>query len=336
MKRARKLRAAGCLFLAAFVLGGGFAAWLWAELRPLAKGSPILIRYERPTEIGTVLEDLERRRVIRSAAAFRAYLWIRRVSRDVRTGTYRFAPGMKVGEVLRSLGSPLRQMVRLPETNWAARSAKILENRRVCPAGEYMALVRSAEPFRSLVEFPLPANGSLEGYLFPDTYDLPPLLGAEGVILRQLRAFEKKVWLSLGKPDDLHRAVIVGSLVELEVARDDERPIVAGVIENRLARNMPLQIDASVLYGMGVWKELTREEIRTSDSPFNTYRYRGLPPGPICSPSVASVRAALNPASHRYLYYVAMPEGYHLFSETYDQHLKNIVRRKAALRARGQ
>jgi UPF0755 protein len=122
-------------------------------------------------------------------------------------------------------------------------------------------------------------------------------------------------------------------MVELEVAKDEERPIVAGVIENRLKRKMPLQIDATLLYGIGKWRRLTFKDYKEIKSPYNTYTHQGLPPGPICSPTVKSIEAALHPATHNYLYYVAMPEGYHLFAETYKEHLANI-KKCAAERAR--
>jgi UPF0755 protein len=196
-----------------------------------------------------------------------------------------------------------------------------------------MALVAKPEEFKEDVSFPLP-KGSLEGYLYPDTYDLPPLMTPREVIDRQLTNFQKRVWEGFNKPKNLHRAIIIASMVEMEVARDDERPMVAGVIENRLAKNMALQIDAAINYGIQKWRPLTYADYRNVDSPYNLYRTKGLPPGPICSPTTKSIKAALNPAKHKFLYYVALPSGRSLFAETYDQHLKNVARRRAAI-ARG-
>jgi UPF0755 protein len=181
------------------------------------------------------------------------------------------------------------------------------------------------------VSFPLPKE-SLEGYLYPDTYDFPPLLGAKAVIIRQLKNFEKKVWEGLNKPKNLHEAIIHGSLVELEAGRDDERPIIAGVIENRLEKGMRLQIDASLLYGIQKWRRLTFADYRNIPGPYNLYRVDGLPPGPICSPTVISIKAALNPAKHDHLYYVALPTGNSLFAPTYEEHKRNIEKRKKAIR----
>ena len=162
------------------------------------------------------------------------------------------------------------------------------------------------EEFAEVVDFELP-KGSLEGYLYPDTYDLPPMLGAKGVITRQLRAFETKVVKKLGA-EGLDRALTIGSMVELEAALDEERPRVAGVIENRLKKGMRLELDATVLYALGEWKELGPGVVRTVKSPYNTYLNAGLPPGPIGSPGAKSIEAAMNPETHNYLFYVERPE----------------------------
>ncbi len=299
-------------------------------IQPTAPGMPLYVRYDQPTPLATVLTDLESRGVVRSARAMALYARLRRRAEPVRVGTYEVRGGLLPDPLLAALRKPVRQMVRLPETNWSSRSANILQKKGVTKAADYNAAVKDPARFKGAVSFPLP-KGSLEGYLYPDTYDLPPLLGAEGVIRRQLQNFEKRVWKGLAEPKNLHAVLTKASLVELEVAKDDERPIVAGVIENRLRLGMRLQIDAAVLFAMQKWQRLTFKQIREADSPYNTYLHAGLPPGPICSPSVKSIRAALKPAKHAYLYYVALPDGHHLFSATYEEHLANIARRKKAL-----
>ncbi|MBI3721213.1 MAG: endolytic transglycosylase MltG, partial [Fimbriimonas ginsengisoli] len=233
-------------------------------------------------------------------------------------------------QLLKTLGSPIRQLVRLSETRWASQNGALLEQRLVTPAKDYIALVRQPAAFKRLVSFPIEGD-SLEGYLFPDTYDLPPLLGAKETILRQLRAFEEKVWKPLGKPKNLRHRLIVASIVQLEVAREDERPLVAGVIENRLARKIPLQIDATVLYAENRWGALATKELHSVDSPYNTYEHTGLPPGPICSPGLKSIQAALHPARHDYIFYVALPDGRHIFARTADEHARNVALRRAAV-----
>lgn len=327
-------RKAGCLMLVALAAAmvGGWVAFRM-RLAPPGGTTPVLVRVEERSGLRSVLGTLQQRRIVRDARAAFLYARLSRVEGIVGAGTYRLRGNMTLDEVFRELKRPIRQMVRLPETNWMRRNANLLERAGVTTAEEYLRLGNAGREFQATVEFPLP-EGSLEGYLLPDTYDLPPLLGARGVIERQLQAFERKVWEPLGKPQNLRRALIVASMVELEVMRDNERPIVAGVIENRLRLGMPLQIDATVNYAMQEWRELSRADLRRVASPYNTYLNRGLPPGPICSPSVKSIQAALRPARHDYLYYVALPTGEHLFSRTYAEHNQNIAKRRAALRAR--
>lgn len=321
--------------LAGLVAGAACAGGVWyaANIRPTPAGAPFFVRFSEPMPIGEALRELKDRGVVRDVLAMRVHGWVNGKRKAVQTGTYQVQPGMEADEVYRALGVPIRQMVRLPETNWARRSANLLERAHVASAEEYMRLFADPARYRGKFKIPLPEQGTLEGFLYPDTYDLPPLLGAEGVVERQLATFQERVMPLFGPQDDVYRTLIVASMIELEVALDPERPKVAGVIENRLRKGMRLQIDACLNYALQEWRPLTFADYRNIDSPYNTYRHAGLPPTPICSPTVASVRAALKPARHEYLYYVAMPGKYHLFATTYAEHLRNIERRKAALKA---
>ncbi|MBC8065912.1 MAG: endolytic transglycosylase MltG [Chlorobia bacterium] len=332
MKKLKKflVRVVALLLLAA----GGGAYWLNSQLQPVNPADkPRLIRFEDSSGIVTALERLEAGKVIKSTLAARIYLKWEKGPSTVRVGTYKLGGNMSLREVVDALQKPIKRLVRLPETNWAARTANLLEKDQLGTAKEYMALVKSPGEFAKDFSFPFPSD-SLEGYLYPDTYDLPPLMPAKAVVRRQLENFEKRVWEGLGKPKNLHRVIIIASMVEMEVARDEERPMVAAVIENRLKKGIRLQIDAAINYGIQKWRPLTYADYRNVDSPYNLYRVDGLPPGPICSPSIKSIRAALNPDTHKYLYYVALPSGRSLFAETYDQHLKNVAKRRAAI-ARG-
>jgi UPF0755 protein len=330
----KKVRLLGCTTLLILLALGAGTFWsrLQTGISPAAEGEERYVRYDRNDSLRAVLADLESRGIIRDARQFHLWSRITRKPQFVRAATYTLRPGMTAEEVLAALDKPVRQMVRLRETNWARRNAAILEKNGVTTVDEYMELVERPDEFRDVVAFPLPEK-SLEGYLYPDTYELPPLLGARETIVRQLRNFEKRVWNGLGKPEDLHRHVIVASMVELEVAKDEERPMVAGVIENRLRIGMPLQIDATILYGIQEWRPLTFRDYREARSDFSTYHIRGLPPGPICSPTVRSIEAAMAPEEHEFLYYVALPEGRHLFSRDYATHQRNIQTRRAAIRA---
>lgn len=327
-----RLRVLGRVFLAILLLSlVGIAATAFFLMRALEPkgGKRGYIRVDRPTRRLVVLQEAEAKGYIRSARAVDFFATLARRPATIRVGTYRLSGEEDGMQNYRALGKPISQMFRFPETNWAKRSANLLEKAEVCPAADYLDEV--AHPGEHKTDFPLPKD-TLEGYLYPDTYDLPPLLGAKGVVGRQLAAFRKKVWEPLNHPKNLHHILILASLVELETGTEKDRAMIAGVVENRLKKGMPLQIDASLLYGMGEWRDLTFKDYREFDSPYNLYRHKGLPPTPICSPSLASIRAAMAPARHNYVYYVALPDRTTLFAATYEEHKKNIVKRKEALK----
>lgn len=331
MKRRRLLWVAAVIF-GLLVIGTAFTAdWVRRNITPTSETESFYVRYKTSQPLVHVLEDLQKRGVVRHPQAMSLYAAYRRAPQVVTVGTYEVCGGMTADEVLFALRNPIQQKVRFREGFWIARSAPRLEEYEVCSAAEYVDLAQRAEEFQGVVEAPIPESGSLEGYLFPDTYELPPLYGARETIELQLKTFERKVWIPLGRPDreTLRRAVIIGSMVELEAGVDDERPVIAGVIENRIKRGMPLQIDATVLYALQEWRTLYYKDYRETKSPYNTYLHRGLPPGPIGSPGFKSIEAATKAEDHDFLYYVARLDLTHMFAKDYDQHLKNIqVRRK--------
>lgn len=320
----------GILLIA--VLGG---AWTIQRVRSgieptSASDNPKYVRFDGSMPLTKALQDLQRQGIIRDAQAMRWYAVYKRSGEYVAAGSYAVHPGMSADEILDALKKPVRRMIRIPETNWSNRTARLLEKDDVVKAADYEALVKKPEEFAKDVDFPLP-KGTLEGYLWPDTYDLPPLITAREIIVKQLRAFEKKVWVPLGHPDGLDRVLTIASLIELEVAKDDERPVVSSIIENRLKKGMPLQIDATILFAEDRWHEPNLSDIRKTESPFNTYKHKGLPPTPICSPSFKSILAAMHPERTDYFYYVAMPDGHSLFARDMKGHEANIALRKAAL-----
>ncbi len=333
MPKSKKRRKLGCIIFVLFlvVLGlGGFAGWTWFknELAPMPEGKVFLVRYPKAKSFEAVLGDLHGKGVVRDVAVLNLYARWKHENLRVPEGTYSFQPGMTADEVLRALRSKLVQMVRIPETNFSYRTANLLQEHGVLDASDYNDLIDEPSEFTSDVDFPLP-KASLEGYLYPDTYDLPPLLGAHDTIDRQLKAFETKVYPLLKNVKDPNKVLTIASMVELEAAKDKDRPLIAGVIMNRLNSGMRLQIDATVLYGMKQWRRLNFADYKYP-SPYNTYLRNGLPPGPICSPTVKSVEAALHPAKHGYFYYVAMPNGYSIFAKSYPEHLANVAKMRAA------
>ena len=179
-----KRRRHSLIVIVLFVLGGSaFGIWLLAGIRSAStsEAKKTFIRFEAPTRLSTVLKTLEKRGILRNAAATQMLAWLMRMDGTVASGSYSVGPGQNGGLILWALRKPIRQIVRLPETNWAKRTANVLKQHHVAEAEDYMALVHDPQQFANEVSFPLPVD-SLEGYLYPDRYDLPPLLGARRVI----------------------------------------------------------------------------------------------------------------------------------------------------------
>jgi UPF0755 protein len=189
---------------------------------------------------------------------------------------------------------------------------------------------------------PDPAARTLEGYLFPETYDFDSQTSPVVLVERLLRQFERRFGEDLRRRAaerglSIHQAVTIASLVEREAANPAERPLVAAVYHNRLAAGMKLDADPTVQYAVanldlnqalryGFWKrDLSSEDLQVN-SPFNTYRVPGLPPGPICSPGLASLQATVEPAKVGYLYFVARGDGSHAFADTLAEHNANVDR----------
>ncbi|AIS52340.1 hypothetical protein TKV_c11690 [Thermoanaerobacter kivui] len=178
-----------------------------------------------------------------------------------------------------------------------------------------------------LKDIPKDRPSRLEGYIFPDTYQIPVDASEKEIINSMLKRFEevynttikdnaKNVGMS---PDQI---VIIASMIEKEAVVDKDRPLIAGVIYNRLKKHMKLQIDATVQYALGKHKDKLLYKDLEVDSPYNTYQHYGLPIGPICNPGFKSIEAALFPAKHDFYYYVAKEGGSHIFTKTYEEHLK--------------
>ncbi len=276
-KRRKTKRKIALAFVVIVLAVAGF--WMFDGVQPVAAkgaGAKVYIRYESSKKLGAVLNELQRRGVVRNAFADHLLALVERRSETVPAGSYSVNPGMNGEAILRQLRTPVFFLLRLPETDWANRTAHLLQEHQIVDADEYMALVHHPEEFANDVSFPLPKE-SLEGYLYPERYELPPLAGARHVIVSQLKEFERNVWNGLDKPKDLRRTLILASLVQLEAGTDVDRPMIAGVIENRLKKKMPLQIDATILYGIQKWRRLTFKDYHSIKSPYNTYLFKGLP-----------------------------------------------------------
>ncbi len=320
---------AGCVALPLLILGA-LGVWFYLQTRPLSNAfQPQLVRLREPIDADALAERLAERKLVRNPRLLA--WWVKRHGKaQIAAGDYEFSPNQSLLEIADILIHErfTRNWVTIPEGWTIARIAERLHERGVADKEEFLALCQQPQRFKD-IGMPLPENLHLEGYLFPTTYRLPPGTGAEQAIRTMLNATRQQVYLRYKdamqqRGLSLHELLTIASMIEKEVLHDDERPRVASVIYNRLKINMPLQIDATVLYGMGYWKERVLYKDLKHPSPYNTYLNRGLPPGPIANPGLASVRAALEPEQTEYLFYVAQANGYHRFSRTYEEHLRAI------------
>jgi UPF0755 protein len=249
--------------------------------------------------------------------------------RGLKAGRFSIPVGSSVYRILSQLahGMAKQDMVTIPEGLRADQIAALLQERAKIDAMAFLALVGDSS-FAHALGVP---SDRLEGYLYPDTYPFYPLLTPEEVLRvmaeKAVRIFEEEMALP-GARDELtlHQLVTLASIVEAEAQVPSERPRIAAVFYNRLRQGMMLQSDPTVLYALGEWKKRTLYRDLEVLSPYNTYRNRGLPPGPICSPGRAAFHAVLFPnAGSTELYFVARGDGTHIFSRTWEDHLKAIA-----------
>lgn len=322
----RRRRIAVCL-LALLLLATLYAVLYLHYFCPTKGEEPVHVTIEEGESASQIASKLHDKGIITSASIFRLLAWLQGKQGRFKSGHYLFYTGMRYGEVFAALeaGPNYQLRLTLPEGLTVAETAAQVEKALGIPREEFLRVAGSGIFECSFI--PPEMRGNLEGFLFPKTYDLPPDSDAQGVIETLLGQFEAEAAeLDWSRTEALsitpYQAVIVASLVEREAMRDDERPLVAAVIYNRLRKDMFLQIDATVQYALPSWKAvLTYEDLKTP-SPYNTYLHKGLPPAPICSPGLASLRAALEPAEVDYLYYVATGDGGHFFTSDYAEFLR--------------
>lgn len=275
-------------------------------------------------------------------------------SKTVNEGGYIFPSQVNVWDVLKKLTQrePDLFKVTIPPGLMAKQVARRLANAQVGSSvlrrdyeQEFVRLCHNPTAMKGLPDWA--PRDSLEGFLFPDTYYFPRHHKAERVIAEMLRTFETVVLeprredfahapMVNGKRMTLKEVVTLASLIQREVVRADERAVVASVYLNRLRVGQRLECDATVQYAKGSWKPPTARDLRTVDSPYNTYKHRGLPPTPIANPDLPNILAALQPARTAYFYYVARGDGSdgHYFSRTYEEHLRNVERYRQNRRKR--
>jgi UPF0755 protein len=324
------------LVLAALVAG---ALFYDAVYSPYGKFPPegVFVEIPRGASIRRIAVTLAEQGVVRRALTFE-FLARLRGRADLKAGEYHFNRPVTADEVLARLvrGDLYYLTFTVPEGLTMFQVADRVAALRLASRDEFLLAAQNPELIRDLA----PQARSLEGFLFPSTYQFARKTGAEEIVRAMVEAFRRE-WKTLTNPPEAPlqlnplQVVTMASLVEKETPQAEERELVAGVYYNRLKKGVALQCDPTVLYAMelsGKNDGIIHQSDLRLDSPYNTYRHRGLPPGPIGNPGVAALRAALRPAPVDYLYFVANLEGGHSFSRTLAEHNRNVARYRRALR----
>ena len=288
-------------------------------------------------QIGQILEE---EGIISSADKFKIWSRIKGYDSQYKAGTYTLSPSMDFQEIADIIVSGKVTTVNftIPEGYTIYQTASAIAAKGL---GDYDTLVSLIEAGDFEYDFLKAAQNNknkLEGYLFPNTYTVDEGMNEEQIIKVMLDQFEKqpyKVYAESGSSYSLNDIITVASIIERECKVDEERPLVASVIYNRLAKGMPLQMCSTVQYVLGKQKEVLTYADTRIESPYNTYTNTGLPPGPICSPGLAAIKAALNPADTDYLYFVLSEklDGTSNFSSDYAQFEKDKAAYDKAYRA---
>lgn len=293
-------------------------------------GDEVFVEIPPGAGVAAIASRLSAAGVVRHPLLFRAAVGVAGADRRLQAGEYRFtgavAPSAVVDTLIR--GDVYTRAVTFREglTLWEMADVFAASG-----LGTAEAFVEAANDVSRVASVD-PGASSLEGYLFPDTYHLPRSIGAKGAVDAMVagffRAFDGQVRAGAeARGLSVREVVTIASLIEKETGSAPERPIISAVYQNRLRIGMALQCDPTVIYALilaGQWHgNLTRENLRV-DSPYNTYRYPGLPPGPIASPGRASLLAAVQPADVKFLYFVSKNDGTHVFASTLAEHNRNV------------
>jgi UPF0755 protein len=308
----------------------------WALIIPVAPPVPEVLLFPPGSSSKAIAAELERAGVVRTRFGFEL-LHYALPKKSLKAGEYRFVRAASTIEVFNRIvrGDVLLHTVVIPEGYNIFDIAAAIEGAGLGRREDFIAV---ATHDTALIRSIDPQARSLEGYLFPDTYQLSRAMTMREMAAVMVRRFQKEAQ-TLGVTGDTHRLVTLASIVEKETAAPEERPEVASVYTNRLAHKMALAADPTVVYAAllkGTYRGTIYQSDLQSDSPYNTYKFAGLPPGPIANPGAASLAAAMHPAQTNYLFFVAMGDGSgrHRFSVNFEQHEQNVIAYRRAMKAR--
>jgi len=298
------------------------------SLLPVGKGERKVIEIKEGTSLLAIANELKSEKLIRSKFSFVLLALLTGKGKKLKAGFYELSSSFPSWKILGILaeGKVKKIKVTIPEGFTIRQIGERLEQAGILSAKEFVHLATHAPiTLRMIVGAP---SGNLEGFLFPDTYYFSQGESPENIVKAMLWNFRRKVLEKVKGSSELpfYDALKLASLVEWEAKHDEERRLIAGVLLNRLRKGMKLECDATLQYVLPQHKERITYKDLEIDSPYNTYKVKGLPPTPICNPGLPSIEAALNPEDTPFLFYVARPDGYHIFSLTAEEHFKAVER----------
>jgi UPF0755 protein len=326
------------LFLLFLVLLSAAGAAAWAIFEPFGPSTETFVDITPGSSTLQIARQLQSAGVIRNQFAFD--LWRRVRKGKLKAGEYRFEHPIPLTEVYDRIarGDVYTVAVTVPEGATIFDVATRLQQAGIETREEFLD---QQLQLTNLISDLDPHARTLEGYLFPDTYRFARKTTPAQVAAAMVRQFRTKA-AEIGLKQNVHNVVTLASLVERETALDSEKPLVASVFENRLAKGMPLMTDPAVIYGLEVrndWRGVIHASDLKLDTPYNTYLHAGLPPGPVANPGLPSLRAAMDPAHTNYLYFVAAganPQGQSLFASSLEEHTRNVSGYRHAMKKAGQ
>ena len=268
--------------------------------------------------------ELFNQRLILSPSAFQAIAYIQDKEKQIMVGEFSLSPSMLPTEIILRLtsGKTILYPLTIPEGYRITEIASLLDTQGLASSEVFILQTQDKDLIKSM---DIPTD-SLEGYLFPETYYLSKLTPEKKIVQKMVNTFKEKVLKSQllkstkESPLSLHEIITLASLIEKETGLDSERKLISSVFHNRLRKNMRLQTDPTVIYAIEKFDGNIRKRDLKIDSPYNTYRYKGLPPGPISSPGIKSIEAAISPTKSNHLYFVSRQDGSHHFSSTLVEH----------------
>jgi len=322
------------------VTGIIFAAFVYQYATTPASASPDeqVVEIKPGMTLKKVAHFLADKELLKEPSNFMLYTYLQGEQNRIQAGEYRLSPSMPPREILEALtsGMAVLYVVTIPEGYRITEIADLLEAKGLAEKAAFIEATRNQELLDSM-HIP---SGSLEGYLYPETYRFSKAAGARRIVQTLLDTFKERVL----QPERVqqveamqftfHEIVTLASLIEKETGLGKERKLISSVFHNRLIKKMRLQTDPTVIYAMADFDGNIRKKDLSIDSPYNTYKHFGLPPGPIASPGLESIQAAMNPEESAFLYFVSRKNGSHQFSTNYKDHTRAVRKYQLSHRAR--